>query len=138
MATLASTWFDTGWRDEEWLNEWEIPFGRWVEESIDWLNVNGEAVFDVVKWPFENLLDLITYDILLNIPWPFMLLIFVILGFLVRDVKIGLGAAAGIFLCGILGSDYWLLTMQTIGIITVAVIICVCRRPTVRSAVRPQ
>ena len=125
MATLASTWFDTGWRDEEWLNEWEIPFGRWVEESIDWLNVNGEAVFDVVKWPFENLLDLITYDILLNIPWPFMLLIFVILGFLVRDVKIGLGAAAGIFLCGILGSDYWLLTMQTIGIITVAVIICV-------------
>jgi len=125
MTVLASNLFSTGWWDEEWLNEWEVPFGRWVEESIDWLNVKGEVVFDVIKWPFENLLNLITYDILLNIPWPFMLLIFVILGFLIRDVKIGLGAAAGIFLCGVLGSDYWLLTMQTIGIITVAVIICV-------------
>lgn len=125
MTVLAENWFNTGWREDEWLNDWEIPFGRWVEESIDWLNVKGDSVFDVIKWPFENLLELITYDILLNIPWPFMLLVFLIIGFLVRDVKIGLGAAAGIFMCGVLGSDYWLLTMQTIGIITVAVIICV-------------
>ena len=125
MGVFAETWLDTGWRDNEWLNDWEIPFGRWVEESIDWLNVEGEFVFDVIKWPFENLLDLITNDILLNIPWPFMLLVFVVLGFLVRDVKVGLGAAAGIFLCGVLGPDYWRFTMQTIGIILVAVIVCV-------------
>ena len=125
MGVFAETWLNTGWRDDEWLNRWEIPFGRWVEESIDWLNVEAEAVFDVIKWPFENLLDLITNDILLNIPWPFMLLVFVVLGFLVRDVKVGLGAAAGIFLCGVLGPDYWRFTMQTIGIILVAVIVCV-------------
>ncbi len=125
MAVLAESWFDTGWRDDEWLNRWEIPFGRWVEESIEWLNVHGDSVFSKIKWPFKNLLELITDDILLNIPWPFMLLIFVVLGFLVRDVKVGLGAAAGIFLCGVLGPDYWRFTMQTIGIILVAVIICV-------------
>ena len=125
MVVLAESWFDTGWRDDEWLNRWEIPFGRWVEESIDWLNVHGDRVFAVIEWPFKNLLDLITKDILLNIPWPFMLLAFVVLGFLVRDVKVGLGAAAGIFLCGVLGPDYWRFTMQTIGIILVAVIICV-------------
>ena len=125
MGVVAENWFNTGWRDEQWLNDWEIPFGYWVQESIDWLNVKAEAVFDIIKWPFENLLELVTYDILLNIPWPFMLLVFVIIGFLVRDVKIGLGAAAGIFVCGVLGADYWLLTMQTIGIISVAVIICV-------------
>jgi len=125
MGVVAESWFNTGWRDDQWLNDWEIPFGYWVQESIDWLNVKAEVVFDIIKWPFENLLELVTYDILLNIPWPFMLLIFVIIGFLVRDVKIGLGAAAGIFMCGLLGADYWLLTMQTIGIISVAVIICV-------------
>ena len=125
MTVVAENWFNTGWRENEWLNRWEIPFGRWVEESIDWLNVEGESVFDVIKWPFENLLDLITNDILLSIPWPFMLLVFVLLGFLVRDVKVGCGAAAGILLCGVLGPDYWRFTMQTIGIILVAVIICV-------------
>lgn len=125
MRVIAENWFNSGWRNNEWLNDWEIPFGRWVEESIDWLNVEGESVFDVIKWPFENLLNLVTNDILLNIPWPFMLLVFVILGFLVRDVKIGCGAAAGILLCGVLGPDYWRFTMQTIGIILVAVIICV-------------
>ena len=125
MSVFGETWFDTGWRENEWLNGWEIPFGRWVEESIDWLNVEAEGVFTVIEWPFKNLLDLITNDILLNIPWPFMLLVFVVVGFLVRDVKVGMGAAAGIFLCGVLGPDYWRLTMQTIGIILVAVIICV-------------
>ncbi|WP_419924486.1 ABC transporter permease [Candidatus Poriferisocius sp.] len=125
MGVVAESWFDSGWRNEEWLDRWEIPFGRWVEESIDWLNIEGESVFNVFKWPFENLLDLITDDILLAIPWPFMLLVFVVIGFLVRDVKVGLGAAAGIFLCGVLGPDYWRFTMQTIGIILVAVIVCV-------------
>lgn len=125
MSVIAENWLNSGWRDNEWLNEWEIPFGRWVEESIDWLNVEGESVFNVIKWPFENLLNLVTNDIMLNIPWPFMLLVFVALGFLVRDVKVGCGAAAGILLCGVLGPDYWRFTMQTIGIILVAVIICV-------------
>ncbi|MXW42869.1 MAG: ABC transporter permease subunit [Acidimicrobiia bacterium] len=125
MGVIAQNWFNTGWRDDQWLNEWEIPFGRWVQESIDWLNVEAEVVFDIIRWPFANLLELVTYDILLNIPWPFMLLLFAIIGFLVRDVKIGLGAAAGIFMCGVLGADYWLLTMQTIGIMSVSVIICV-------------
>lgn len=125
MTVIAENWFNSGWRDNEWLNDWEIPFGRWVEESIAWLNVEGESVFNVIKWPFENLLDLVTNDIMLNIPWPFMLLVFVALGFLVRDVKVGCGAAAGILLCGVLGPDYWRFTMQTIGIILVAVIICV-------------
>ena len=125
MNQFATNWFTSGWREEQWLNQWELPFGKWVEESINWLNVKGEFVFDIIKWPFENLLDLVTYDILLNIPWPFMMLLLVVLGILIRDIKIGFGAAAGIFLCGILGTDYWLLTMQTIGVILVAVIICV-------------
>ena len=125
MSVIAENWFNSGWRNNEWLNDWEIPFGRWVEEGILWLNEEAEVVFNVIKWPFENLLDLVTDDILLNIPWPFMLLVFVALGFLVRDVKVGCGAAAGILLCGVLGPDYWRLTMQTIGIILVAVIICV-------------
>ena len=125
MTVIAENWSNTGWRNNEWLNNWEIPFGRWVEEGIFWLNEEAEVVFNIIKWPFENLLDLVTNDILLNIPWPFMLLVFVALGFLVRDVKVGCGAAAGILLCGVLGPDYWRLTMQTIGIILVAVIICV-------------
>ena len=124
-GVIAQNWFDTGWRNEQWLNNWEIPFGDWVQESIDWLNVKAQFAFDAIRWPFENLLELVTYDILLNIPWPFMLLVFVLIGFLVRDIKIGLSAAAGIFVCGVLGADYWVFTMQTIGIISVAVIICV-------------
>lgn len=125
MTVIAENWSNTGWRNNEWLNNWEIPFGRWAEEGIFWLNEEAEVVFNIIKWPFENLLDLVTNDILLNIPWPFILLVFVALGLLVRDVKVGCGAAAGILLCGILGPDYWRLTMQTIGIILVAVIICV-------------
>ena len=120
MSGLTASWWN-----EEWLNDWEIPFGKWIEEAVNWLNVEAEWFFKAVKWPFENLLDLITNDIMLNIPWPIMLLIFVLIGFLSREVKVGVAAAAGIMLCGVLGPDYWRFTMQTIGIILVAVIICV-------------
>ncbi|WP_420639469.1 ABC transporter permease [Candidatus Poriferisocius sp.] len=115
----------TSWYEEKWLNNWEIPFGKWVEEAINWLNVEAELFFAIIKWPFEHLLDLITNDVLLQIPWPFMLLLFIVVGTLTREFKVGVAAAAGILLSGVLGPDYWRFTMQTIGIILVSVIICV-------------
>ncbi len=60
---------------------------------------------------------------MLEVPWPFVILAFVLLGLSTRNLLVGIGAGAGLFLCGILGFDYWNFTVQTIGMIVVAVIV---------------
>lgn len=120
MNLVATSWWDT-----DWLNNWEVPFGKWIEEAIEWLNVKFDTVFSVVEWPFENLLDLVVDKILLEIPWPLLVLAVILIGIGVRNTLVGFGAGGALLLCGILGPDYWTFTVQTIGIILVAVTISV-------------
>ena len=53
-----------------------------------------------------------------------MLLLFFLLGVATRNILVGLGSAAGLLICGLLGNEYWDLTMETLGMIIVAVLIC--------------
>ncbi len=112
------------WNNET-LDKWAIPFGLWIEEIVFWLTTNIKPALDAIKWPVDQLLNLIVDNLLQTwLPWPLVLLFFVLLGAYTRNFKVGLGSAAALLACGLLGDDYWNLTMETVGMITVAVIIC--------------
>ncbi len=115
----------TGFWDNDNLDAWEIPFGLWIEEIVFWLTTHIKGFLDAVKWPVDKLLELIIDNLLQDwLPWPVVLLLFFLLGVATRNFLVGLGSAVGLLICGLLGNEYWDLTMETLGMIIVAVLIC--------------
>ena len=120
FATLAADFWDN-----ENLDTWEIPFGLWIEEIVFWLTTHIRGFLDAVKWPVDRLLELIIDNLLQDwLPWPLVVLLFFLVGFATRNMVVGLGSAAALVVCGLLGNDYWDLTMETVGMVIVAVLIC--------------
>ena len=122
---MSSRTLASGFWDNDNLDAWEIPFGLWIEEIVFWLTTHIKGFLDAVKWPVDKLLELIIDNVLQDwLPWPVVLLLFFLLGAATRNFLVGLGSAAGLLICGLLGNEYWDLTMETIGMIIVAVLIC--------------
>lgn len=111
--------------DNEVLDEWEVPFGDWIDQSVDWIDNNLGWLLNAIEWPFTFLLDNLVDNFLAEISWLWVVLGFLVLGSLVRGVKVGLFAAGALGFCGILGNAYWIETARTIGFIGVAVLLCV-------------
>ena len=122
---MRSNLLATDFWDNANLDAWEIPFGLWIEEIVFWLTTHIKGFLDAVKWPVDKLLELIIDNLLQDwLPWPVVLLLFFLLGVATRNFLVGLGSAAGLLICGLLGNEYWDLTMETLGMIIVAVLIC--------------
>ncbi len=111
--------------DNEVLDQFEIPFGEWMDQAVDWIDVELDWLLSIIKWPFETLINFLVADILEPISWVWVVLAFFLIGTLARNVKVGAFAALGLSVCGILGNAYWLETARTIGFIGVAVFLCV-------------
>lgn len=116
---------DPSWTNNLVLDQYEIPFGPWMEQMANWITLNLKWLLSIIEWPFRTLLDFIVGDVLQPISWIWVVLIFFVVGSLVRNLKIGAFAALGLGVCGILGNAYWLETARTIGYIGVAVLLCV-------------
>lgn len=111
--------------DNEVLDQWSIPFGDWAQQIVFWMDNQMQSVLDVIEWPFEQLIDLLVKDFLLKVSWLWVVLILMAIAVLVRNIKVALFVGTALFVCGILGGDYWEQTALTIGFITVAVLLCV-------------
>jgi len=116
---------DPGFLDNSTLDKWEIPFGEWIDQAVDWIDNNLQTLLDVIEWPFRNLINLVVDDFLEPISWFWVVLGMGLIAAFVRNVKVGVFVAVSLAVCGILGNDYWLETARTIGFIGVAVLLCV-------------
>lgn len=114
------------WHDNDVLDQFEIPFGEWMDQSVDWIDVNLDWLLKAIEWPFDFLIRNFVDDFLVGwVPWWGICLAFFVLGSLIRNMKVGAFTALALAACGILGNDYWLETARTIGFIGVAVLLCV-------------
>ena len=116
---------DPGIADNTVLDQFEIPFGFWMDQAVDWIAVNLKGLLRVIEWPFDTLINFLVEDVLEPISWIWVVLAFFVIGTLIRNVKVGAFAAAGLSVCGFLGNNYWYETARTIGFIGVAVLLCV-------------
>ena len=114
-----------GLTDDAVLDEYLIPFGSWIEETVNWTTLNLEGVLDAIAWPFEFLLENIVDNFLLSISWLYVVVIMFGIAWLVRNLTVAVGTAVGLVLCGLLGQEFWIQTARTIVFILVAVIVCV-------------
>ena len=131
MTVLAQAANDAGesvthdLTDNRVLEDFRIPFGKWVDQAVDWIVVNLEWLLAIIEWPFVQLNDLLVESILEPISWVWVVLFFFVIGTLIRNVQVGLFAAVSLSVCGLLGNTFWLETARTIGFIGVAVLLCV-------------
>ena len=111
--------------DNRVLDDFSIPFGEWMDQSVDWITVNLGWLLSIIEWPFKSLNDVLVEDVLKPISWVWVVLAFFVIGSLVRSVQVGMFAAVSLAVCGLLGNGFWLETARTIGFIGVAVLVCV-------------
>ena len=117
--------------DNAILDQWEIPFGFWIKEMVAWTVANLGTVLDVIKWPFSFLFrnfvngpEYHPWWEITDMSWLLVCGIVVVVGMLIRNLRIGLSLAALLAVCGLLGNEFWEETATTIGLIVVAVVIC--------------
>lgn len=111
--------------DNRTLDEWEIPFGAWMDQAVDWIDNNLQPLLDIIEWPFNTLISLVVRDFLAEVSWLWVVLGMGLIAALVRNIKVGVFVAVALTVCGILGNAYWIETARTIGFIGVAVVLCV-------------
>ena len=116
---------DPGIGDNAVLDQFEIPFGAWMDQAVDWIAVNLKGPLSVIEWPFDTLINFLVADVLESVSWVWVVLTFFVIGTVLRNVKVGVFAAVGLGVCGILGNNYWYETARTVGFIGVAVLLCV-------------
>ena len=131
MTVLAQAANDAGGSvthdltDNRVLEDFRIPFGKWIDQAVDWIVVNLDWLLAIIEWPFAFLNDILVESILEPISWVWVVLFFFVIGTLIRNVQVGLFAAVSLSVCGLLGNTFWLETARTIGFIGVAVLLCV-------------
>ena len=111
--------------DNEVLDQWRIPFGDWAQEIVFWMDNHMQRVLDWIEWPFERLIEWVVRDFLVRVSWILVVLVLMVIAILVRNIKVGIFVGVALFICGILGGNYWIETARTIGFIAVAVFLCV-------------
>lgn len=117
--------------DNAFLDTWEIPFGSWMNEIINWVILNLGTVFDIIEWPFSflfrNFVDGPEYHPwweITDMSWVLVCGLVLVVGMITRNLRVGFGLALLLALCGLLGNEFWEETTTTIGLIVVAVVIC--------------
>jgi glycine betaine/proline transport system permease protein len=110
---------------DDFLNQYQLPFGDWAKSLINWMATQLAWLWDIVIAPVNFLLEVVIDDLLLGVSWVLVVLAFLLIGWWRRGWKVGLGAGLGLIVCGLLGYDFWAETMETLGMILVAVLICV-------------
>ena len=112
-------------RQNSVLDQWRIPVGDWVEQTVFWVENNLKSTLSVIEWPFATLLRLIVDEWLLGMSWVTVCIAVFALGWAVRNFQVGALSFCGLLICGLLGQEYWKETALTIGFIGVAVLLCV-------------
>ena len=117
--------------DNAILDSWEIPFGSWMSEIVAWVVANLGTPLDIIEWPFSFLFrnfvagpEYHPWWEITDMSWVLVCGGVLVVGMITRNLKVGVGLAVLLALCGLLGYDFWAETTTTIGLIVVAVVIC--------------
>ena len=111
--------------DNALLDEWTVPFGEWMEQASRWVAVNLTVLLDILAWPFEIMVRNLVRDFLIEISWVWIVVAMALVAWLTRNLKVAAFVAVALTFCGLLGDAFWKETAATIGLIGVAVILCV-------------
>ena len=113
------------------LDNWEIPFGNWIDIMVSWIALNLRTVLDVIKWPFSLLYrnfvvgpEYHPWWEITDMSWVLVCGVVLVVAAVTRNLRVGIGLSLALALCGLLGNEFWEETAITIGLIVVSVVMC--------------
>ncbi|HEX7022445.1 MAG TPA: proline/glycine betaine ABC transporter permease [Trueperaceae bacterium] len=104
------------------FDAYTIPLDDWIELFVNWLSTNFRGVFQVIRWPVEQILDSINGALQWLPPLVVLLLIFLI-AWRIAGWRVGIFGVVALTFVGFLG--LWDDTMITLAMVVSAVIFCV-------------
>lgn len=126
------------------MDEVRIPLGEWVDTGVRWVRDNFDGFFDVVTMVVRFLVEGLA-DALVAIPVPLAIVLFALLGWVLRSWQMAVGTAITFTL--IVAMDLWVPSMQTLSLVLVATLAAVAiaipvgiwaaRNDTVSAIVKP-
>lgn len=126
------------------FDAYTVPLADWIQAGVDWLSFNARAVFQVLRWPVEQVMDGIEWT-LLAVPPTIMLLVLALIAWRAAGPRMAVFTLFALALVGFTGM--WSLTMTTLAMVLAAVVFCVivgvpmgiwaARRDGVAAGVRP-
>ncbi len=94
-----------------------IPIGPWASDFIDWATTSLSWLFDILSVSANVIIDAIT-AVLLFLPAPVMILVFALLAWVARSLRMALGTLLAFGL--ILSMSQWETAMETLALVLVA------------------
>ncbi len=99
-----------------------IPIGDWVQFGLDWFRHTFDWLLSFFTAFFKSTTEGLV-DTLLAIPYPVLILVFALIGWLVHSWKLALTTAVTFLL--IVSMGFWQSSMQTLSLVIVATLIAV-------------
>ncbi|TQJ30430.1 proline/glycine betaine ABC transporter permease [Microbacterium sp. SLBN-146] len=126
------------------MEDFRIPIGEWVDSGVRWVRDNFDGFFDLVTMIVRFLVDGLA-DTLIAIPVPLAIVLFALIGWVVRSWQMAVGTALTFTL--IVAMDLWVPSMETLSLVLIATIVAVAiaiplgiwaaRNDTVSAIVKP-
>ncbi|MGO1385442.1 MAG: ABC transporter permease [Arachnia sp.] len=99
-----------------------IPIGDWVASGIDWLTINADWFFDVLKEIMSTLVDGLS-DGLIAVPWFVMVVLLALAGWALRSARFAVLALVGFLLINAM--NQWDNAMLTLALVLIATLLAV-------------
>ncbi|MDX1605688.1 MAG: choline ABC transporter permease subunit [Candidatus Competibacterales bacterium] len=129
----------------DWLTEYRLPLGEWIEAGVDGLNTHAAGFFNTVS----DVLDFLIEGLIDGLQWLPPLVLVALLtafgGWLHRSWRLALGIAVSLLL--IINLDYWEATTETLALVLFATAVCMligvpigiaaAHRPWLQAVLRP-
>jgi len=98
-----------------------IPLDQWVETALNWIVINFRGIFQIIRWPVDQVLTGIE-GLLMAIP-PFVIIfIFCLISWQFAQKRTTILVIVSLLVMGIIGA--WAETMTTLSLMMTAVFFC--------------
>jgi glycine betaine/proline transport system permease protein len=104
------------------MEEYYIPLDLWIQSFVEWIALHFRPAFLTIKWPVQELLNLIESSLLATPP---LLILAIFAGVAWWVSGRGLAVFTAISLLFLMLIDIWPETMTTLALIATAIVICV-------------
>ena len=138
---------DFGWLNNfpKWL---DAPFMVWINDGWRWFSAKYGLIFDAIGYVLLRAYSTIK-NLLVDLPWPLVILLVVIITYFSSGKKIGTTMFVGfcLFCIGFLNPRFWDKAIETTTIVLIGILLCVivgipigiamARNAKVRNAILP-
>lgn len=106
----------------DWLTDYKLPIGKWAKQIFTWLNENGGAVFELLRFVMQSVIDACLFVLTETPPLLIVAAFLALTWYIQRNWKTVLLVALGFAF--ILNQGYWKETMQSMALILLSCITC--------------